>query len=98
VAALDAVANDRDDVAVRRKRDFDGAVALAERMLARDKCWEGAWRIMIEARREQGRPALAARALEQCAQALQDELGVQPSPETRALLGGRVSAKSSSLG
>jgi DNA-binding SARP family transcriptional activator len=66
--------------------DFDGAVALAERMLARDKCWEGAWRIMIEARREQGRPALAARALEQCAQALQDELGVQPSPETRALL------------
>jgi DNA-binding SARP family transcriptional activator len=66
--------------------DPDEAVQVAHAMLARDRCSEEAWRLLIASHLALGREFLARRAFEQCAQTLQDELGVEPSAATRGLL------------
>ena len=65
--------------------DDDGAMGMAHAIIARDRCWEEAWRIIIRVHNRQGRPALAQRAYDDCVAALDDELGLAPSPETQAL-------------
>lgn len=62
------------------------AVGVAHAMLARDRCLEEAWRLLITSHLALGRDFLARRAYEQCVQTLNDELGVEPSPALRALL------------
>lgn len=67
------------------EKDDERALHLAHAILARDRCWEEAWRIVMRVHQRQGRAFLAARAYEECVAALDDELGVEPSDETRAL-------------
>lgn len=65
--------------------DEETASETAHAMLARDRCWEEAWRILMRLHLRQGRAFMAVRAYEQCAQALEEELGVAPADETEEL-------------
>ncbi|MBI3929541.1 MAG: AAA family ATPase [Armatimonadetes bacterium] len=61
------------------------ALAIAHEMLTRDPCWEQAYQVLIRVYGRTGRGFLAARAYEQCVQALGEELGVEPCEQTDAL-------------
>lgn len=65
--------------------DEELAGTTAHAILARDRCWEEAWRILMRLHLAQGRAFMALRVYEQCAQALEEELGVPPAPETEEL-------------
>lgn len=65
--------------------DEETASETAHAMLARDRCWEEAWRILMRLHLRQGRAFMAIRAYEQCAQALEEELGVSPADATEEL-------------
>lgn len=60
-------------------------LALCQRLLAHDPCWENAYRLMMQAHLAQGNPALARRAYQRCVATLDEQLGVPPSPTTQAL-------------
>lgn len=64
----------------------DGAwadvIATCRLILARDNCWEQAYRLMMTAHAELGNRALALRTYQRCVEALQSELGVGPSALT----------------
>ena len=63
----------------------DAALRLCELIVARDPCWEGAYRLMMEAQAALGNRAQALRAYQRCADALRAELNVAPSPATEAV-------------
>ncbi|MBM3464821.1 MAG: transcriptional regulator, partial [Armatimonadetes bacterium] len=65
--------------------DDDEALALAHAILARDRCWEEAWRVLMRVHARQSRAFMAARVYEECSQALDEDLGVLPSDETEEL-------------
>jgi LuxR family maltose regulon positive regulatory protein len=64
---------------------YEEAADLSLGMIARDRCHERAYRMLMLAQARQGNRALALRAYQRCAEAMRDELGVEPSPETAAL-------------
>ncbi|MBI5304398.1 MAG: transcriptional regulator [Chloroflexi bacterium] len=64
----------------------DECVAWCERVLARDRCWEHAYRLMMRAYAQRGDRAQARRVFEQCVRALRDELDVEPSSATIAVM------------
>ncbi|MDE3090659.1 MAG: transcriptional regulator, partial [Chloroflexota bacterium] len=61
---------------------FDECIAWCERILARDRCWEHAYRLMMRAYAARGDRAQAHRVYEQCARVLREELDVEPSEAT----------------
>jgi two-component SAPR family response regulator len=61
------------------------AITLAEAVLARDACWEEAYRVLMLAHQRRGNRPLAVRAYQRCLRALCDELGLDPMPETQRL-------------
>lgn len=61
------------------------SLRLAGRMLAIDPAWEEAYRIEMRAHLATGNRARALRAYERCVAALR-ELGLEPLPETQALV------------
>jgi LuxR family maltose regulon positive regulatory protein len=61
------------------------AITLAEAVLARDGCWEEAYRVLMRAHQGRGNRPQAVRAYQRCARVLQDELGLAPMPETHRL-------------
>ncbi|MEO6061371.1 MAG: bacterial transcriptional activator domain-containing protein, partial [Thermoflexales bacterium] len=63
----------------------DVTVRLCEAILARDPCWEGAYRLIMEAQAALGNRAQAVRVYQRCAEALRAELNVAPSPATEAM-------------
>jgi DNA-binding SARP family transcriptional activator len=65
--------------------DLDAAVAYAERAVALDRVAEAPYRSLMRLHDAQGDRARAVRVYHQCVATLEDELGVQPSEETRAL-------------
>ncbi|MBI3928401.1 MAG: hypothetical protein HY319_22860 [Armatimonadetes bacterium] len=65
--------------------DLERAVETSHAILERDRCWEEAYRILMEVHLRNRRSFLAVRIYEQCSQALEEDLGVIPSEETRAL-------------
>jgi pimeloyl-ACP methyl ester carboxylesterase len=67
-------------------KDFHSAIMCATRLLALDPISENAHRNLIRAHLQAGNRPAAERQLEACARVLRDELGVEPEPETRALL------------
>ncbi|MEO8288070.1 MAG: BTAD domain-containing putative transcriptional regulator [Chloroflexota bacterium] len=69
------------------RADYDGALDMCGRMLAQDPTWEGAYRWTMLAHSRQGNRSLALRAYQRCVQAMQSELGVEPSPSLKALYG-----------
>lgn len=62
----------------------DAALRLGEAIVARDPCWEGAYRLMMAAHAGLGNRAQALRVYQRCAEALRAELNVAPSPATEA--------------
>lgn len=60
-------------------------IALAERMLAHDNCWERAYRLLMLAYARQGNRAAALRVFQRCVDNLARELEVEPAPITLAL-------------
>ena len=65
---------------------FDECIAWCEKILARDRCWEHAYRLMMRAVAARGDRAQARRVFEQCARVLREELDVEPSEATRQVL------------
>lgn len=57
-------------------------ITWCENILARDRCWENAYRLLMRAYASRGDKAQARRVYEQCVQVLREELDVEPSGET----------------
>lgn len=64
---------------------FADAIDLSQRVLARDKCWERAYRHLMLAYDRLGDRGQVGRTYQRCVQALKDELDISPSPETQEL-------------
>jgi DNA-binding SARP family transcriptional activator len=62
-----------------------GAIDLAQRILAKDACWERAYRYLMLAYDQLGDRGQAARVYRRCVQTLHRELDVSPSSETQEL-------------
>jgi LuxR family transcriptional regulator, maltose regulon positive regulatory protein len=69
-----------------RARAWDEVVSLCEAILARDDCWEAAYRLLMRAHAAAGNRALVQSTYQRCLAALGDGLGIEPSATTRALL------------
>ncbi len=67
------------------RSEFEEALDICQAILARDACWERAYRLIMTAHARQGNRPLALRAYQRCAAALHDELGVEPSAATTTL-------------
>ncbi len=67
------------------RRQLQESIALAEAVLARDPCWEEAYRILMQAYQSRGNRPLAIRTYQRCVSALRDELGLEPMAETERL-------------
>ena len=66
--------------------EYDLAIDCARRILGCDPLREEVHRDLMRLHLEAGQPAAALRQYRQCEDMLRDELGVDPAPETRALL------------
>jgi len=66
--------------------EFDLAIDCARRILSCDPLREEVHRDLMRLHLDAGQPAAALRQYRQCEDLLRDELGVEPAPETRALL------------
>ncbi|MEW5721165.1 MAG: BTAD domain-containing putative transcriptional regulator, partial [Chloroflexota bacterium] len=64
----------------------DECIAWCEKILARDRCWEHAYRLMMRAYAQRGDRAQARRVFERCVRALRAELEVEPSEATRQVI------------
>lgn len=67
------------------REQFADAIDLSQRVLARDKCWERAYRHLMLAYDRLGDRGQVGRTYQRCVQALKDDLNVSPSPETQEL-------------
>jgi DNA-binding SARP family transcriptional activator len=61
------------------------SLRLTQRVLTMDPVWEDAYRIQMRLYVAQGNRPLALRTYNQCVQALAEEFGVEPLPETQEL-------------
>lgn len=64
---------------------WDEALRVCQLILARDACWERAYRLMMTAHVQQGNRPQALRVYQRCVDTLRAELAVEPSPATVAL-------------
>jgi DNA-binding SARP family transcriptional activator len=62
--------------------DPQQAVQLCEAVLRRDRCYEEAYQVLMRVYARNGSRSQAMRTYARCVQALQDELGMEPLPET----------------
>ncbi len=65
-----------------RKESWDEVLSVCRAILAKDPCWEQAYRLMMLAYARTGRRAQALRTFKQCAEQLRRELQIDPSPAT----------------
>jgi LuxR family transcriptional regulator, maltose regulon positive regulatory protein len=68
--------------ALLEERSWAATIDVCQAILARDDCWEQAYRIMMQAYAQQGNRAQALRVYHRCRERLQTELGVEPTPAT----------------
>ena len=66
------------------REEHEEGLRLCEAILAKDACWERAYRLMMMAHVRQGNCAQALRTYQRCVEVLRAELDVAPSAETRA--------------
>jgi two-component SAPR family response regulator len=64
---------------------WDEAIEVCHTILARDRCWEAAYRLLMQAYATQGNRTLLHSTYQRCAATLEAEIGVEPSPSTQAL-------------
>lgn len=62
------------------------SIRLTQHVLTVDPVWEEAYRVQMRAYLAQGNRPLAIRTYQQCVRMLDEELGVEPLPETRQLM------------
>jgi DNA-binding SARP family transcriptional activator len=67
------------------KGDIQQAIQFSERVLRRDRCYEEAYQVLMKVYARSGSRSQALRTYTRCTQALQDELGIEPLPETTEL-------------
>jgi LuxR family maltose regulon positive regulatory protein len=72
------------ELLLERQEDQE-AITLVETILARDRCWEEAYRVLMKAYERRGNRPQAVRAYYRCVSALRDELDLGPMPETTRL-------------
>ncbi len=65
--------------------DHAAAIQLCEQILRRDRGYEEAYQVLMRAHARSGSRSQALRSYARGVQALQDELGMEPLPETEAL-------------
>jgi DNA-binding SARP family transcriptional activator len=80
--ALYLRAADRLAGALVERGQFDEALAVCHAILARDPCWERAYRLMMTAYARLGNRPQALRTYQRCVAVLKQELEVAPSPAT----------------
>jgi DNA-binding SARP family transcriptional activator len=68
-----------------QRREFTAAVALCQKVLAQDNCYETAHRRLMQCYLAQGQRHLAVRQFQACVQALNEQLDLTPAEETMAL-------------
>jgi LuxR family maltose regulon positive regulatory protein len=66
-------------------KQYSEVIELCQRILAKDNCWERAYRHMMLAYHQLGDRGQVGRTYQRCRQTLQDELDVTPSQETTTL-------------
>jgi len=64
---------------------WEEAIEVCQAILARDNCWEAAYRLLMQVYAAQGNRTLLHSTYQRCAATLEEELGVDPSPATQAL-------------
>lgn len=65
--------------------DTEQAVQLCELVLKRDRCYEEAYQVLMRAYARGGSRSQAMRSYARCVQSLNDDLGIEPLPETTSL-------------
>jgi DNA-binding SARP family transcriptional activator len=70
---------------VLERGDVQQAVQLCEQVLRRDRCYEEAYQVLMRAHARSGSRSQAIRSYARCLQALHDDLGIDPLPESSAL-------------
>ncbi len=68
-----------------REGDYESAILLCDRILARDHCWEEAFRLLMFSYYRLGNRSMALRTYDKCVQNLEAELGIKPMPATLQL-------------
>lgn len=68
-----------------RQGQYTAAIALCQKILAKDNCYEDAYRRLMQCYLAQGQRPLAVRQYQTCLQVLEEELDLTPSEETVAL-------------
>ena len=68
--------------AVLAQESWLEVIDLTQAILARDDCWENAYRLKMQAYAQLGNRTQVMRVYQRCVQCLQKELGVSPSPDT----------------
>jgi DNA-binding SARP family transcriptional activator len=68
-----------------RQKEYSGAIALCQKVLARDSCHEPAHRRLMRCYQAQRQRHLAVRQYHTCREQLKQELDLLPAPETEAL-------------
>ena len=67
------------------RQAWDEVIPVVNTALARDRCWEQGYRLLMQAYASKGSLAQVQGAYRRCLDALEDEIGVEPSAETREL-------------
>lgn len=65
---------------------FDKAIRWAESIVAKDRCWEEAYRILIACHLQMNNRNQALRWYNKCRKALEEELGIEPMKDIRELV------------
>ncbi len=65
--------------------EWTEVIDVCQLILARDNCWENAYRMLMTAYYRNGNRAQALRVYQKCVQSLRRELDVEPTPATRKL-------------
>lgn len=68
------------------ENEIDECIRVCEQILAKDSCWEEAYRLLMMCYLTCRNRAMAVRTYERCAAALRTEMGVEPTRETAKLL------------
>ncbi len=68
--------------ALIEQEEWGEAIEVCQSLLARDDCWEQAYRLMMTAYAHLGNRAQALRTYQRCVERLREELNVEPSPTT----------------
>jgi two-component SAPR family response regulator len=64
---------------------WQDTIEVCQDILARDNCWEAAYRLLMQVYAAQGNHTLLHSTYQHCVASLQEELGLEPSPSTQAL-------------